>query len=102
MPTPRPPTHGTRGYGLKADLVISDGQNAQLRGHWASYQDQVRANIRNGKVQCPLAWNFRHRLPFRSFVFRRPFQGEPDDPVSAARNGRSVWARGCAWDRRGG
>jgi hypothetical protein len=32
---PRPPTHGTRGYGLKADLVISDGQNAQLRGHWA-------------------------------------------------------------------
>jgi hypothetical protein len=33
---PTPSSLGTGGYGLEADLVISDGQNAQLRGHWAS------------------------------------------------------------------
>jgi hypothetical protein len=30
-----PSSLGTGGYGLEADFVISDGQNAQLRGHWA-------------------------------------------------------------------
>jgi hypothetical protein len=30
---------GTGSYGLEADFVISDGQNAQLRGHWAISSD---------------------------------------------------------------
>ena len=61
---PPPPRLQTGAYGPDADLVTSDGQNAQLRGHWASSSTSVPTN-------SPCASGSTRKKALRSAISRR-------------------------------